>query len=285
MENNIYTPEDIVRFQAEHHEIIPTEHFTTLEDYCLYLIHLKAYEDASTLAEDKIVLDIGCNNGYGTSIIAKKATKTIGIDVSPKAIEQAMHNYGSDTLTFIVTDGKSIELSDASCDLVTCFQVIEHLGEYDNFMREIKRVLKPHGQVIFTTPNARLRLNPGMRPWNQFHVKEFTHAELKELLEKYFSNVCVEGLTSDKEIALIEKNRLEKSKQAQREGQQLKYKIRKYIKKLLPTSLLQKIKKQNTSNEVLQNSTIAQKFSTSDLYYSEDNLNEAIDFRAICNKN
>jgi hypothetical protein len=50
---------DILQFQAEHHPLEGTNRFETLEQYCLYLIHLRAYEEVRVLARGKAVLDRG----------------------------------------------------------------------------------------------------------------------------------------------------------------------------------------------------------------------------------
>jgi SAM-dependent methyltransferase len=65
---------------------------------------------------------------------------------------------------------------------VATLQVIEHVWNHPEFVRECLRVLRPGGQLLVTTPN-RLTFSPGLdTPVNPFHTKEFTAAELVELL-------------------------------------------------------------------------------------------------------
>ena len=136
-----------------------------------------------------MVLDLGCNTGYGSEILSRKSQKTIGVDVSENAISISRKQYGQCNIDFHLIDGKKLPFNDNQFDVIISCQVIEHIIDYDIYINEIKRVLSPSGIVFFTTPNAFLRLDPGMKPWNQFHVREFNHSELSSLLNSYFVSV------------------------------------------------------------------------------------------------
>ena len=64
-----------------------------------------------------------------------------------------------------------------SFDFVISFQVIEHIKQDVELVREVKRVLKPGGKFIVTTPNAPMSLT--RNPW---HVREYTAEQLQNLL-------------------------------------------------------------------------------------------------------
>lgn len=70
-------------------------------------------------------------------------------------------------------------------DAITCLQVVEHLWDLRGFLRECRRVLRPGGELIVTTPQ-RLTFSPGLargaKPINPFHVEEFDGEQLHELL-------------------------------------------------------------------------------------------------------
>lgn len=68
-----------------------------------------------------------------------------------------------------------------SFDFVISFQVIEHIKQDVELVREVKRVLKPAGKFIVTTPNAPMSLT--RNPW---HVREYTAEQLQNLLEHEF---------------------------------------------------------------------------------------------------
>lgn len=76
------THEEMIGIQAEKHGLIDGLNFRTAEQYNLHLIHSFAYVQASILAENKSVLDLGCNTGYGSEILFNNAKRVVGVDVS-----------------------------------------------------------------------------------------------------------------------------------------------------------------------------------------------------------
>jgi SAM-dependent methyltransferase len=75
-----------------------------------------------------------------------------------------------------------LPLPDASVDVVVNFQVIEHLWDQPQFVAECRRVLRPSGVLMMSTPN-RITFTPGSdTPINPFHTRELNAAELTELL-------------------------------------------------------------------------------------------------------
>jgi 2-polyprenyl-3-methyl-5-hydroxy-6-metoxy-1,4-benzoquinol methylase len=276
---------DNIRFQAKRHPLVVTGNFKTVEEYCLFLIHLKAYEEAARLARGKVVLDVGCNKGYGTRVIGANCKKIIGVDVSHKAIEYAQRKYKSHVAEFQALEGDQLPFDERMFDLVTVFQVIEHIHDCNAFLSEIRRVLKPGGRVILTTPNARLRLQPGMKPWNKFHVREFDANQLADLLSLHFPVVTVRGIFAGEPLNSIERNRLKREKNrtanADRNGffGQLKALLPKQIYVLLRI-LKARAKEAGYSQSV--KSFILQHGSTSCLFLSDYDNENALDLIAFC---
>lgn len=100
------------------------------------------------------LLDIGCYDGYiGMRLKQKIGSKcnVYGIDVASNSIKLAQKN-GTKAKVNDVTKG--IKYKTDTFDYVFAGEVIEHLYDTDFFMREIKRVLKPNGTLILTTPNT-----------------------------------------------------------------------------------------------------------------------------------
>ena len=191
---------DAIRLQAEEHPLIEDARPVSAREHVLRLMHLRAYEEAKAYAAGRDVLDVGCNTGYGTMALAAVARRTVGVDVSPRAIEQARLRPGADGVEFVVVDGSVLPFADRTFDVVTSFQVLEHVVDALPYIGEIIRVSRPGATAIFTTPNAAIRLDPGMTPWNRFHVREYRAAELQDLLAPLFHDVRVLGMFGHPEL-------------------------------------------------------------------------------------
>ena len=189
------------------HPLVPTGDFKTAGDYCLHLMHIKAYETAVAFAAGKSVLDLGCNNGYGTALLAPHGAEVTGIDVSEGAIAEAHRRFAGQGAKFQVFDGRTIPFDADRFDLVVCYQVIEHVVDAGPFLEEIARVLRPGARALLTTPNAVIRLDPGMKPWNPHHVGEFTADGLENLVRPYFSHVSVRGMFATDAVYPVELQR------------------------------------------------------------------------------
>jgi SAM-dependent methyltransferase len=187
--------------QAEDHPLVD-DGVLSLPRHCLALVHLKAYETAAEFAAGKDALDIGCNHGYGTAMIGKGARSVVGVDVSEQAVAAARSRHPD--VKFEKVSGGALPFPDGSFDFVTFFQVLEHLDDAPAFLADVARVLRPGGRAMLTTPNRVIRIEPGGKPWNRFHVKEYDAAELKATLAKVFPEVEVRGLHGPAEFDQIE---------------------------------------------------------------------------------
>jgi len=261
-------------FQSEEHPLI-ADTFSSVEEYCLSLIHGKAYAVAEELARGRDVLDLGCNHGYGTRKMSESAASIVGIDVSNTAIESARRRHPS--LRFLLVDGQVLPFEDARFDLVTTFQVIEHIEQPEEYLREIRRVLRPGGTVMFTTPNRPLRLDPGMKPWNPFHVREYTAEELKALLTQHFAEVQVRGLFAKPALYDIEYRRAREAKHRARGGRWWKDPV------LIGAKARRLLRKRADPRLTSQQSAAKfGEFSIADLFYRDEALDGALDLMAIC---
>ena len=239
---------------------------------------------ARRLVANKRVLDVGCNTGYGTNILCKSAGKVIGVDVSESAIELANDQYGHRGIEFLNIDGQDLPFEDQSFDFVVSFQVIEHIVDYSKFINEMKRVLTLDGVIIFTTPNALLRLYPGMKPWNKFHVREFNHHEFKDMLEGFFENVAIFGLYAGDKLYSIEVNRLTKERNnAMSRSEQSAF--RAYINKMVPQKVVEFLKKNrrsSTRDSAAEVATLMNNHSVEEFFYQQNDLEAALDLLAAC---
>lgn len=149
----------------------------------VYGEHMVRYGAIADTVKGRVVLDIASGSGYGTKIIAKNAVKVFGVDVSDEAISYAKAHFAAENIEYIKSDGKIIPLDDASVDVVVSFETIEHIKDYNFFMKEIKRVLKKDGLLVLSTPNDK-EFPEGAH----YHIHEFIEEELAALVGEYFSN-------------------------------------------------------------------------------------------------
>lgn len=158
----------------------------------LWAEHVARYAFAARLAKDARVLDIGCGTGYGTAELAQHARSATGIDIAPDAIVYATEHYPIRNTTFLAASASAIPFPGASFDLITAFEVIEHLDNWHELLIEARRLLHPEGTFLVSTPNklyyAESRAKEGPNP---FHAHEFEFAEFREALETVFPNVTM----------------------------------------------------------------------------------------------
>jgi ubiquinone/menaquinone biosynthesis C-methylase UbiE len=195
----------------------PTTERLTAEDqssnreaYLIYLIHLATYKYCIPFVTGKKVLDYGCGTGYGTSLIGKYCTQITGIDISPEAINYARSHFSVPNLSYLQIKPAEIAplpFPDGSFDVVLSFQVIEHVQDVSAYLREIDRVLAPAGRVAIATPDRSARLFSFQKPWNIWHLREYTQKQLHDTLSEYFSNINVLQTGGQPEILQIELKR------------------------------------------------------------------------------
>lgn len=150
--------------------------------------HMSRYKMLSNIVKDKVVLDAASGEGYGSYLLAQNAKHVIGVDISLEAIQNAQVVYNKSNLEYIQSDVKQMPIKDHSVEVVVSFETIEHVDEetQNQFLLEIKRVLKEDGLLIISTPNSSEynRLVEGYH--NDFHIKEFEKEEFVKFLGQFF---------------------------------------------------------------------------------------------------
>ncbi len=193
----------------------PDEYLSSEGDYLIYVLHAATYDFALPYTHGKTVLDLGCGTGYGAAGLAAVATRVVGVDIAAAAVDYAREHFVASNLTFEPIppiEEAALPFEDEAFDVVVSFQVVEHVRDVDRYLAEIRRVLRPSGQFLCVTPDRTHRLFPGQRPWNEFHVTEYSPAELVALLRRRFADVEVRGMTARRSVLAAELRRYRRAR-------------------------------------------------------------------------
>lgn len=165
------------------------ERVSAKNDFDNYLIqrHIFAYNYASRYVRGT-VMEIGCGEGYGYSLLKEKVDHYVGID--KKDVNSSSWTSGSADF-FRMKVPELTNIPSNIFDYVIAFQVIEHIPDDNFFVKEISRVLKKGGCLLLTTPNKTASFT--RNPW---HVREYEPHQLADRLKLYFSEVNLQGLNS-----------------------------------------------------------------------------------------
>lgn len=155
--------------------------------------HWHRYLWASQFVAGKDVLDVACGEGYGSNFLAKTAGRVVGVDISQETVDHAKNTYNQPNIEFYQGSAGAMPI-EGTClfDIIISFETIEHLDETEQrrFMAEVKRLLKPEGIFIVSTPN-RLIYTDKRDVKNEYHLKEFSPKEFIHFLKGFFDTVHI----------------------------------------------------------------------------------------------
>jgi ubiquinone/menaquinone biosynthesis C-methylase UbiE len=156
------------------------EHFAPRRDFLLH--HAPAGAE---------VLDVGCGAGEFSAALIDAGARPVAVDVSREALRRARERIPElDARLWEL--GEPLPLEDNSVDVVWAGEVIEHVVDVAPWLSELRRVLRPRGTLLLTTPHhgpvtlLRLALSP--RRFEQHfeprsdHVRFFSPRTLGALL-------------------------------------------------------------------------------------------------------
>jgi glycosyltransferase involved in cell wall biosynthesis/ubiquinone/menaquinone biosynthesis C-methylase UbiE len=150
----------------------------------MYMEHSTRYQFAAQSVKGKRVLDVGCGVGYGSQLLATAGASDVwALDLSPEAIAHAEAHYTAPNLRFVNASAENFAFPEQQFDVVTCFELIEHVHRPSAVLTQIKRHLAPGGLLLITTPRH-LGHNR-----SAFHTREFYWHDFRTLLSGYFRHL------------------------------------------------------------------------------------------------
>lgn len=175
-----------------------------LFEYCRHLFPY--HEVADRLAPESRLLEVGFGGGYGAGFLSSRLGSVTATDISQEAIGYAASRYPA--VDFRLASGTSLPFADESFDAAISFQVIEHIDDAATFLKELRRVLRQGGTLYLTTPNRKLRLLPFQKPWNSYHVREYSARSLKLQLRDCFPDAEICGVMATPGLMSLETERV-----------------------------------------------------------------------------
>lgn len=179
------------------------------------------------------MLDIGCNNGdFTLELSAVSSCEPYGMDIDPELVDM---NLKKGIKSLCADANHNFPYNDDFFDIIVSNQVMEHVNNTDNFLREIHRILKPSGYAIISTPNISSIHNLGMlmlgkQPFS-FHVSEIQVGNPLYGVETH-GHVKIFTISAFKDLAKYHNLRIEKIFGSGYYYCQIK--ISKFVSKILP---------------------------------------------------
>jgi ubiquinone/menaquinone biosynthesis C-methylase UbiE len=121
-----------------------------------YAIHLYHRVARATALSGRKVLEVGCGRGGGASFVKRyhHPKQMTGVDFSAKAVRFCQENYRIEGLSFVHGDAEALPFGDESFDAVINVESSHCYGSMPAFLREVKRVLRPGGDLLFADLRA-----------------------------------------------------------------------------------------------------------------------------------
>lgn len=149
----------------------------------MYQEHIARYLFAAQFCQGRQVLDVGCGVGYGSQLLARRgAGHVTAFDVSADAVKHARGNYAHENVDFRVESADAFQIG-RTFDVVTCFELIEHVDAQDEVLRRIAAHLSDDGMLLISTPRALAQKR------SSFHTREFSLEEFRAALAKHFEHL------------------------------------------------------------------------------------------------
>lgn len=133
-------------------------------------------------------LDIGCSAGFVVHCAGEAGFDAYGVDIEPTAIEFARNHFG---LVNVYTGTlEEHGFPNAHFDVISAYELIEHVPDVNRLLQEIRRLLAPGGIIEIRTPDAgHWRVRNRLETWEAIlpseHLYYFSRDCLARLLEKH----------------------------------------------------------------------------------------------------
>ena len=145
-------------------------------------------------------LDIGCAAGFMIEVGLSHGFDSYGVEFSSEAI-----SYAKDSIKSRITHGDVNKLDENNkFDLITCFDIIEHVQNPADFLKSLKRLLNPNGILMITTPDTEHFIAKIMgKSWSMLQPKQHTYLFSKKSLENSLNQAGLTNLAQSSAYKVI----------------------------------------------------------------------------------
>lgn len=159
--------------------------------------YLCRYMSAFDYIQDKAVLDIPCGSGFGASLFKHFTKDVVGADLDDELIKYAKDSFNIDVVKCNMRH--ALPFNDNSFDVITCFEGIEHIDflSAKKFIQELKRITRPGGLFLGTTPDCKLTVNDTTKA-DQGHFCLYSRDRLLSMLCGYSGQLSRVEIFSEK---------------------------------------------------------------------------------------
>ncbi len=270
------THEQLIGMKKKENRFRPEYKDISLDYLVMYYRHMAAYDFAKRYVEGKSVLEVCCGEGYGSFHLASSAGSLLAADIDRKTVATAAKKYSRPNLTFKAFDACDMPLDSGQYDIVVGLQAIEHIENVDIFLEEIRRVLKPDGFFVFSTPNRTIRLEPGEKSYNRAHCREFSAGDLRAHMNSGPGSLHLWALHYTEPLFQLELQRIQRLKRI------VKYDVLGMINLIpyrwepLTTKYIKKLE------GLLRGNSEDLQIRKEDVYITRDGLDNAVDLVGLC---
>lgn len=133
------------------------------------------YSWAASLGKNKSILELASGPGIGFGIMAEKASHVVGADIDPIQVRMG-NDYYKERFQLIEASAEKIPFESGTFDVVLILEAIYYIENTQDFINEVKRVLKPNGLFLISYPNNEWgNFNPSPYTFKYFSISEMHH--------------------------------------------------------------------------------------------------------------
>ena len=151
--------------------------------------------------ESKLILDVGCGNGWLSRMIQNNENEIVSLDIAINNVMKSLANNPHSNHSGFVADVFHLPFQKNSFDSIIASEVIEHVYNPKKFIDCLFQILKPGGELIITTPFDEkiplyLCVHCNKSTPKNAHLHSFNDSNITEIIPHEIKNWHYEKITN-----------------------------------------------------------------------------------------